>query len=404
MTVTIHPSVARGAVRAAPSKSMAHRLLICAALARGESVIKGVGESEDVKATIRSLSALGVSCTLCGDTVRVVGTDAFCASAKEPLFCNESGSTLRFLIPIALLSGKTVMLRGAKALFRRPMSVYEQLCRERGLLFTTDEESAVVRGPLTAGEYRVAGNVSSQFISGLLFALPLLAGDSVIRITPPLESRSYIDLTTTALAAFGVRTEWLDDYTLAIPGGQSYTPRELTVEGDYSGASYLAALGALGGEVTVEGLRPDSLQGDRAYERYFPMLLRGTPTIHIGDCPDLGPTLFAVAAARHGAVFTGTARLRIKESDRAAVMAEELAKFGTTVSVDEDSTVVYPSDFHAPREVLYGHNDHRIVMALAVLCTLTGGTIAGAEAVNKSFPDVFEKLEALGISLTRTNE
>jgi 3-phosphoshikimate 1-carboxyvinyltransferase len=270
------------------------------------------------------------------------------------------------------------------------------------LLFSTDEESAVCRGPLASGEFRVPGNVSSQFISGLLFALPLLSGDSTVRITPPCESRPYIDLTVTALAAFGISVSWLDDYTLRIAGNQAYRAGEIDVEGDYSGASYLAALDALGGDVTVEGLRPDSLQGDRAYERYFPMLLRGTPTIHIGDCPDLGPTLFAVAAARHGAVFTGTARLRIKESDRAAVMAEELAKFGTTVSVNEDSVVVYPSDFHAPSAPLYGHNDHRIVMALSVLCTLTGGVIEGAEAVAKSFPDFFEKLAALGISVSES--
>ena len=402
MTVTVNPSVARGAVRAAPSKSMAHRLLICAALAEGESTVTGVGESEDVRATLACLHALGAEYSLCGDTVHIRGINPFSAKPDGPLFCNESGSTLRFLIPLALLSGKTVMFRGAASLFRRPMSVYEKLCGERGLIFSTDEDSAVCKGPLCAGEYRVAGNVSSQFISGLLFALPLLSGDSTIRITPPLESRPYIDLTVTALAAFGVRVSWLGDDTLLIKGNQTYRAGSVTVEGDYSGASYLAALDALGGEVTVEGLRPDSLQGDRAYERFFPMLLRGTPTIHIGDCPDLGPTLFAVAAAKHGAVFTGTARLRIKESDRAAVMATELAKFGATVSVNEDSVVVYPSDFHAPTEVLYGHNDHRIVMALAVLCTLTGGTIEGAEAVAKSFPDFFDKLETLGISLIKS--
>lgn len=402
MTVTVPKGRACGSVSAPPSKSMGHRLLISAALAEGESVIRGIAtESEDMKATIACLRALGAVCTVTGDTVYVRGVDVRRAHPTEALFCNESGSTLRFLIPIALLSGSNVMFSGAERLFSRPMTVYEALASERGLFFSKDEKSAVVRGPLSSGEYRVAGNISSQFISGLLFALPLLSGDSVIRITPPLESRSYIHLTLSALADFGVRAEWRDDFTLFVPGGQKYTPTDATVEGDYSGAAFLAALSALGGDVSISGLRPDSGQGDRAYDRFFPMLNRGTPTIHIGDCPDLGPILFAVAAAKNGAVFTGTRRLRIKESDRIAAMAEELAKFGVTVTADEDSVVIYPSDFHAPTETLYGHNDHRIVMSLAVLSTLTGGMIEGAEAIAKSFPDFFEKLSALGIFATK---
>ena len=403
MTVTVPKAFAHGTVGAPPSKSMGHRLLIAAAMAEGESRIRGVSvDSADMQATIGCLTALGASCTVEGDTVTVRGVDMRHARPCAPLFCNESGSTLRFLIPIALLSGNNAMMTGADVLFRRPMTVYESLCEERGLFFSKDDRSAVVKGPLTSGEYRVAGNISSQFISGLLFALPLLAGDSVIRITPPLESRSYIHLTLSALAIFGVRAVWQDDLTLFIPGGQKYTPTDATVEGDYSGAAFLAALGALGGDVTVTGLRADSEQGDRAYDRFYPMLLRGTPTIHIGDCPDLGPILFAVAAAKHGAVFTGTARLRIKESDRVATMTEELAKFGVTVTASEDSAVVYPSDFHAPSLPLCGHNDHRIVMALSVLATLTGGVITGAEAVTKSFPDFFEKLAALGVPVQKS--
>ncbi len=403
MIVSIAKSHPHGSVSAPPSKSMGHRLLISAALAEGVSTVRGISpESADMKATLACLSALGAECTLSGDTVTVRGVDMRRAKPTEPLFCGESGSTLRFLIPIALLSGNNVMFSGAQSLFRRPMTVYETLCAERGLLFSTDTQSAVVKGPLSAEEYRVVGNISSQFISGLLFALPLLDGDSVIRITPPLESRSYIQLTVSALAAFGVKVIWKDDYTLLVPGGQRYLPTDATVEGDYSGAAFLAALNTLGASVTVEGLRADSEQGDRVYDRFFPMLCRGTPTIHIGDCPDLGPILFAVAAAKNGAVFTGTERLRIKESDRVAAMAAELAKFGVTVTAEKDSVVIYPSDFHAPTEPLWGHNDHRIVMSLAVLSTLTGGVIEGAEAVAKSFPDFFEKLTSLGVALEKT--
>ena len=401
MTVQIEKGRACGKVSAPPSKSMGHRLLICAALAEGESLIHGISDSADMKATLGCLEALGVHYTLSGDTVRVKGISIRDAKPQAPLFCNESGSTLRFFLPLALLSGNNVLFTGAESLFRRPMTVYEEICKERDLFFSRDAQSAVVKGPLSFGEFRVAGNVSSQFISGLLFALPLLDGDSVIRITPPLESRSYIHLTLTALASFGIRVEWKDDFTLFIPGKQKYLPQEATVEGDYSGAAFLEALNLLGGSVVTEGLNPDSLQGDRVYSRFFPMLSRGTPTIHIGDCPDLGPILFAVAAAKNGAVFTGTERLHIKESDRVKTMAEELAKFGVTVTENRDSVVVYPSDFHAPTLPLYGHNDHRIVMSLAVLSTLTGGEIRGAEAVKKSFPDFFEKLSSLGISLTK---
>ena len=400
MTVKIEKGTPRGRVSAPPSKSMGHRLLICAALAEGESRIHGISESADMKATLGCLSALGVDYTVEGDTVTVRGIRMQDAKPQKPLYCNESGSTLRFFIPIAMLSGRNALFTGAESLFRRPMTVYETLAKEKSLFFSKDSQSLAVKGPLSAGEYRVAGNVSSQFISGLLFALPLLKEDSIIRITPPLESRSYIHLTTTALAAFGVKIEWQDDLTLYIKGGQRYVPTDAVVEGDYSGAAFLDALKELGGEVETTGLAPDSLQGDRVYSRFFPMLSRGTPTVHLGDCPDLGPILFAVAAAKNGAVFTGTERLRIKESDRVAAMAKELSKFGVTVTEGEDSVVVYPTDFHAPTEPLYGHNDHRIVMSLAVLSTLTGGEIEGAEAVSKSFPDFFEKLSSLGIAVS----
>ena len=202
------------------------------------------------------------------------------------------------------------------------------------------------------------------------------------------------------LALFGVDIQWLDDKTLFIKGGQTYHAHEATVEGDYSNAAFFEALKLFGNEVNVTGLLETSSQGDKAYIKFFEMLSKGTPTIHIGDCPDLGPILMAVAAAKNGAVFTGTKRLKIKESDRGTVMAEELAKFGVSVTVHEDSIVVYPMRFHKPTEILCGHNDHRIVMSLATLLTITGGTIDGAEAVKKSFPEYFDMIQALGAKLT----
>lgn len=404
MDIRIEKGRAMGKVKAPPSKSMAHRMLICAALAEGESVINGISECDDVLATLDCLAALGVPFEREGDRVTVRGIDMRHARPEAPLLCRESGSTLRFFVPICMLSGSNTMLRASGSLMRRPMSVYQSLAREKGYVYAQDEQSVIVKGPLRAGEYRLPGDVSSQFISGLLFALPLVDGDSVINITPPVESRSYINLTISALGEFGVRIEWQDDHTLLIKGGQKYRAIETSVEGDYSNAAFLSALSVLGGDVTVEGLKKDSIQGDRVYSRFFDMLCKGTPTVHIGDCPDLGPILFAVAAAKYGGVFTGTSRLRIKESDRGAAMAEELKKFGTAVTVHDDTVVVYPAEFHAPDGTLSGHGDHRIVMSLAVLCTLTGGTISGAEAVAKSYPDFFDDIGSLGINRRVAND
>ncbi len=400
MIVRIGKSTARGTVYAPPSKSMAHRLVICAAMCGGESRIRGISDCEDVRATVACLGALGVSVVREGSDLLVRGVDMTEAVPSGVLGAEESGSTLRFLIPVAMLSGKTVMFRGKESLMRRPMSVYKRLADERGLVFLEDGESITVKGRLEGGEYQVVGNVSSQFISGLLFALPVLSSDSRIRITPPIESRSYIEMTLAAIRLFGIRAEWESEHTIFIPGGQHYTAGDVTVEGDYSGSAFTDALNTLGGEVSVLGLNPDSIQGDRVYKKYYGMLDSGIPTVHIGDCPDLGPILFALAAAKRGGVFTGTGRLKIKESDRAEAMARELKKFGVSVSVYEDKTVVYPIKFEAPTERLFGHNDHRIVMSLAVLLTLVGGEIEGAEAIGKSYPEFFSDLRRLGIEVT----
>ncbi len=404
MTVTIHPSRAKGEVFAPPSKSMAHRLLICAALSSGTSRIRGISDSDDVRATLRCLEGLSIPYEISGDQVTVWGKGLSEMTPKNPLFADESGSTLRFMIPIALLCGSEVCFTAKKSLLARPMSVYEMLAAEKGFMLKKDEESITVKGPLTPGDFRIPGNISSQFISGLLFALPLLSADSRITLTTAVESRSYISLTIKALAEFGVTVGWEDEHTLFIPGNQNYKSREISVEGDYSNAAFLDAMNLFSGEVTVKGLEENSLQGDRIYRQYFPMLDIGVPTLHIGDCPDLGPILFAIAAAKNGGVFSGTRRLRIKESDRAEAMARELRKFGATVTVYDDSVVVFPGAFHAPSEPLLGHNDHRIVMALSVLLTHTGGSIQGAEAVNKSYPSFFHDLTKLGISVTEQED
>lgn len=396
MNVRIAPSVLRGTVMAPPSKSMAHRHLICAALAGGISVVNGVDYSEDILATMDCMTAFGAKFSLQDSTVTVDGSGMF--KGEGTVFdCRESGSTLRFLIPLALCLGRPVTFRGKGRLMERPLTVYEDLCREKGFMFTRGSGEITVCGQLTSGEYVIRGDVSSQFISGMIFALATRTGDSRITILPPFESRSYVLLTLFMLAKAGVQVKFTDANTLCIPGGQCFQPISGAVEGDYSNAAFLDAFNCIGGDVTVEGLWDDSLQGDRVYRTHFPALCAGTPVIDMADCPDLGPIFMALAALKNGAVFTNTARLAAKESDRGAAMAEELRKVGVTL-VCEENRITVPGGcvLHTPAQVIDGHNDHRIVMAMAVVLSTVGGEIAGAEAVRKSYPGFFDTMESLG--------
>ncbi len=401
MRAVISPCRPRGTVQAPPSKSAAHRMLICAGLADGTSLIRGAAPSEDILATADCLRALGAELTWEEDGVRVRGRDprgpAF-ARGGAPLLCRESGSTLRFMIPLCLLTGAPAELSGSERLMSRPLSVYETLCRERGIAFERGERSVRVRGRLTPGEYRIPGDVSSQFASGLLFALPFLGGDSVLRLIPPIESRPHIDMTVSCLRAFGADIRREDETTLTVSGSTVLTPREAAVEGDFSNAAFFEAMNLAGGDVRVTGLpKPDvSAQGDRVYPELFARLRRGPAVIDVSDCPDLAPVLFSAAALCHGGVFTGTRRLRFKESDRGEAMAEELRKCGAAVSLGENEVRIGDVRPVRPRVPLSAHNDHRIAMALSVLCLGTGGEIDGAEAVNKSFPDYWDRLKELG--------
>ncbi len=399
MKIEIKPGKGHGKMDAPPSKSMAHRLLIGAGLANGKSTIEGISDSEDMKATLDCLTSLGALYEIDGDKVTITGANIRKIPENAVFRCRESGSTLRFFIPICLLDGKTFTFTGSEKLLSRPLSIYEDIFKKQDILFKSEPDKITVGGKLQSGNYKIKGNISSQFITGLLFVLPLMEGDSIIQLIPPVESCSYINLTIEALKTFGIVIEWQDEKTLFIKGNQCYKAVDAKVEGDYSNAAFFEALNVLGSDIEINGLNPQSLQGDKVYEKNFALLEKGTPTINISDCPDLGPILFAVASVKGGGVFTGTRRLKIKESDRASAMAEELAKFGVAVTVHEDSVVVYPHDFHAPSENLFGHNDHRIVMSCAVLLTLTGGFIEGAEASRKSLPDFFERLQKLGFEV-----
>ncbi len=394
MRAVIKPGALRGVTAAPPSKSMAHRMLICAALAEGESLVQPIELSEDILATMDGLRALGAGIVQEGDALRVTGCRP--AEAESGVIpCRESGSTLRFLLPLCLLSGKEMTLTGSERLLSRPLDVYETLCAERGFSLERTAEGIRVRGKLTPSEYTVRGDLSSQFLTGMLYALSLLDGESEIRILPPIESEPYLEMTLEALAEAGVPAKRPEKERLVIPGGQRFRAGQKTVEGDWSNAAFFEALRQAGNDLRITGLREDSLQGDKVCREYFRRIREGGACVDVTDCPDLAPVLMAFAAMCGGARLEGTRRLRFKESDRGQAMAEELAKFGVAVTIGENAIEV-GGGLKAPMEILQGHNDHRIVMSLAVLCTRTGGTVDGAEAVRKSFPGFWDAMRALG--------
>ena len=417
MLVTISPPARiGGTVSAPPSKSMAHRAVLCSALAKGTSHIENLEFSKDISATLAAAGQLCARVESGPADVLVEGLGHF-RPVFGPVDCCESGSTLRFLIPLASLTGQSITFVGRGRLMERPQSVYETLYREQNLHFEQANGQLTVAGSLRSGEYTLAGNVSSQFISGLLFALPLLAGDSTLHLIPPVESRSYIDMTRSVQAAFGVQSHWLDENTLAIPGGQHYHPCDYTVEGDYSQAAFPAVLGAVCGGVTITGLAPETLQGDAAIldilrrcGAKFTQTEAGIPftksplhgvDIDLADCPDLGPVLMVLGLLCEGTtVIRNAERLRLKESDRIAAMEAELRACGGVLESEGGTITVHgcANRLHAPAGVLHGHNDHRVVMSLAVLALSTGIplTVDDAEAITKSWPNFFEAIKPLG--------
>lgn len=393
MKVKIKKGLPSGTICAPPSKSYAHRLLICSALAKG-GVVRGVSRSEDMLATLDCIGALGISYTL----ENKIATLSSVGNTSTIFNCRESGSTLRFFIPIALARGGVCEFHGTQRLISRGISVYEDICSKQGISVKKDACSLTFSGKLRPDTFEVRGDISSQFISGLFFALPLLDGDSVVKITTELESKPYIDITIDTLSRFGVKIEQRDNNEYFIKGNQKYIPTDAEVEGDFSNAAFLDAFGVLGTDISVIGLRYCSLQGDKVYIELFEKIKSGYLEADITACPDLGPILMALCSAREGGYITGTKRLKIKESDRAQAMATELAKLGIRVDVFENAVKIHKGQLKQPSEALCSHNDHRIVMALSVLATLVGAEIDGCEAVSKSYPEFFEDIGSLGVS------
>ena len=404
MQKTVSPASLCGTLDVIPSKSASHRAVMMAALCKEETRLAPLQRSRDIEATLACAAALGLGQHDAPQELRT-------------LDCGESGSTLRFFIPLALDGCGPVRFVGHGRLMQRPLSVYEQLFVPRGVRWALSGDTLTVEGQLQGGEYALRGDVSSQFITGLLLALPLLSGDSVIRITTALESRGYVELTRRIQAAFGVASRWADGHTLLVPGGQTpVSPGSFAIEGDWSHAAFYLVAGALGkaGPLTLRRLCIDSTQGDRAIVpilrgmgarieetsqglTVYPSVLHGAQ-VDVTQVPDLVPVLtVAMAGAQGESRITGAARLRIKESDRLSAIASALCACGAEVRELPDGLVIRGGQpLHGAS--VDGRNDHRIVMAMAVAAALCDGeiTISDAEAVAKSAPAFWQEYASLG--------
>lgn len=398
MNALVIPHPLAGRVRVPPSKSAAHRALICAALADGPTVLRLGALNRDIEATMNCLRALGADIRSEGGRVRV----APILRANDPvaLDCGESGSTLRFLLPVVCALGVHARVTGRGRLPQRPNAALADALRAHGADVDGDLLPMALSGAISGGRWELPGDVSSQYVTGLLFALPLLKEDSEIVLTTPLASADYVAMTLQALGQFGVEAVptgrgW------RVPGGQRYrSPAEVEVEGDWSAAAFWLAANALGGSVSVDGLSERTAQGDRA----MPDLL-GRREIDAEGMPDLVPAL-AVAAARlpQRTTITGAARLRLKESDRLATTAALLAALGHRCEVTPDGLVIEggaPEPCDGPVREVDGANDHRIVMAAAVAAAFADRPVRihGIEAVEKSYPSFFRDFTELGGAL-----
>lgn len=412
MDITITPRRLRGTIEAPPSKSAAHRALICAALCgEGESVLHGLSPSQDILATLEVLRALGAKIDLQDGTARVTGIISPPKSAVCD--CRESGSTLRFLLPVAGALGVNATFLGAGNLPRRPYSLLAGQMERHGVAFSRSSGMPFsIGGRLRPGWYELPGDVSSQYVSGLLFALPLLGRGSDIALSTPLQSAGYVEMTIAALRRFGIRIEERP-YGWHVPGRQCYRPREEKIEADYSNAAFWLCAGALDSPVACAGLDPQSPQGDRAIIRLLqgfgarceggdPLSVQGGRLhgcrIDASQVPDLVPILAVVAALSEGETLIENAgRLRIKECDRLAAMADCLTRLGAKVCEGPDYLCITGSPTLRGGEV-NGWGDHRIVMACAIAATRceSSVTILGAQAVEKSYPDFFHHYRELG--------
>lgn len=413
MKVKIYPDfIQHNEVTIPPSKSFAHRAIICASLSEGVSKLEHIDYSEDILATINAVKVLGAKVEMYDTYLYIQGVTSI-KPIGNTVDVNESGSTLRFMIPIFALAGFPIRFLGKPRLFQRPLYPYNPFIH-----IEYHENEIVVCGYKSFKDIQLDGNVSSQFISGFLFALPFMNQDTFIEINPPFESKSYVAMTMDVLNRFQVEIQYVNEHCILVKGNQRYRATKMKIEGDYSQLAFFAALGLLNDDVKVKGVSHTTLQGDRAFldiiqrmNGKYQVIEDGylfckshlkSCDIDLGNCPDLGPILMVLASKAEGATTIYNAgRLRIKESDRIFTMEEELKKLYVDIESDESTIYIRGSFQYNGDCILDSHNDHRVVMALSILATTLNKPvmIEHAEAIKKSYPSFFDDLKALGISI-----
>lgn len=413
MNVRIKKGLLDGVVNVPSSKSLTHRAIIAASLACGESIISNVSYSKDIDATIKAMESLGASIRKDNDTLYIKGCYPKCVN--NVIDCSESGSTTRFLIPLSILTKTKMTIIGHNKLIDRPLDPYFEIFIQDNISYSKEEHylPLTVNGEFKGGRYKIRGDVSSQFITGLLFTLPLIENDSIIEITTKLESKSYIDLTLDILAKFGINITFKDN-CYYIKGMQSYKPYNYTVEGDFSQAAFFLVADALGSNVRLKNLNPNSLQGDKAilddlkrfganivYENNLYSVTSSNYNaldIDVSNTPDLGPILCVLLNSVKGTSrLVNAERLRIKECDRITCVKAELNKIGFNIEETKDSMIINGTTI-VKSGIVDSHNDHRLVMAFSVAATISDSdiVITNAEAINKSYPKFFEDFKQLG--------
>lgn len=411
--IKIMPTPLKGRIDIPASKSLCHRAIIAAALAEGTSIISNIALSEDITATINAVQALGAKAVINKNKAIVTGT-SFQNCKNSTIDCKESGSTLRFIIPLGLLTGCEIGYIGSGNLCNRPLDPYIEIFKQQGIEFSAERLPMNIKGKLRHGDISLKGNISSQFITGLMFALPTLQGNSTIYITDNLESKAYVALTIDTLKSFGIHVENNNYRSFFIKGKQNYKAANYTVEGDYSQAAFWIAAGLLGQQIECNNIKNDSKQSDKAF---IDIMQKSGGQININNnsitaskaqlnafetdvsqCPDITPILAVVAALSKGTSrITGAARLRIKECDRLKAISTELNNLGAEVYENEDKLVIIGKEYLKGGEA-DSWGDHRIAMALSIAslkCT-NPVTIKNSSVVSKSYPNFFEDFVKLG--------
>lgn len=431
MDIRIKSSKLSGELTIPPSKSFAHRALICAALSKGKSIINNIELSDDIKATLEAVKSFGTVSKVGDMSIEIEGIRKNAGEEIETdndlhvIDCNESGSTLRFMIPIAAVLGYKCRFEMSGNLGKRPLDVYYDIFDKNGVKYEKGENYLEIDGKLGAGEYDIPGNISSQFITGMLFALSMLEDDSVINILDNIESKSYIDITLASLKDFGIEIEHDNYRKFRIKGNQKYKCKgentdsnEYTVEGDFSQGAFFLCADAIGNNVNVKGLRKGSIQGDKAtvnilermgcervYDECDDIKMKvnslNSTIIDATDCPDIIPVLSVCAAFANGTTeIVNAKRLRIKECDRLSAINEELSKLGANIEEREDSLIIHGNGNKKLKGgcEVWSHKDHRICMMLSIASTICEEEIVikDAECISKSYPRFFEDFERLG--------